>query len=453
MNVLVEQRSPFYNDIKNALEVVKAFIKAKGRILYGGMAIDYALKKATGTGIYPDEQLPDFDFYSPTYLEDSCELADALVDLGFEDVRAINAIHTSTRRVMINHLNTVADIGYIDQDTYDKIPYLEYEGLRFVHPTYQKQDMMRACSFPYDDPPNEVIRHRLSKDVKRFALLEEAYPIEIVGTKFKTVKRKFSKSLLQSQVLNGFAAYALLSQVYKVVGTNTTRFNGELNTTLRALDNCSSEGIIYLEFKESSETVEIEMPENEPLVLVTNHKDEVLESIKTSTGELHKYRPLRDIVPKSYVYKTKTKTGVTEICLYDIKYKLMAIKTVGEYKMCVFTYVLLYFLTRYFSTDDEMYLAFYTSAKRMVVNVNKALKSDDNDYLEAIIKITPFFLSADVTGSKNINSSTIKWFDEILNPSTKLTPPGYYPTTDPTTRKCPKPVSSKFFKLDGKEVV
>ena len=47
--------------VDRALDIVREFIVERGLILFGGTAIDYALR-LKGSKIYPDEQRPDFDF-------------------------------------------------------------------------------------------------------------------------------------------------------------------------------------------------------------------------------------------------------------------------------------------------------------------------------------------------------------------------------------------------------
>ena len=65
------------------------FIKDKKRILYGGLAIDVAFKKH-GQGIYdPKYTFPDYDFYSPSHIEDSIIICNQLYDAGFKYTRRI----------------------------------------------------------------------------------------------------------------------------------------------------------------------------------------------------------------------------------------------------------------------------------------------------------------------------------------------------------------------------
>ena len=55
--------NPEYDTIIAALEHVRKFIIAEKLVIYGGQAIDYALR-IKGEKIYSDHELPDFDVFS-----------------------------------------------------------------------------------------------------------------------------------------------------------------------------------------------------------------------------------------------------------------------------------------------------------------------------------------------------------------------------------------------------
>lgn len=157
------------------LNTVRKFIVSRQLILFGGLAIDYALK-LKGSGIYPDAQRPDFDFISDHSVEDAYDLADILFKAGYRDVGAMRGIHVQTMRVRADFI-WVADIGYAPKEVYDKIPTFDFNGMRVVHPDYQRMDMHMALCFPFNGAPREDVFHRWRKDVKRFNLLNEYYPI------------------------------------------------------------------------------------------------------------------------------------------------------------------------------------------------------------------------------------------------------------------------------------
>ncbi len=161
--------------IDRALGIVRQFIIERGLILFGGLAIDYALR-LRGSRIYPDDERPDFDVLSPRSVDDAYDLADILHKAGFEGVGAVRAIHVQTMKVRTSFV-WVADIGYAPRAVFDRIPVIDYQGMRVVHPDFQRMDMHLAFCFPFSNPPLEAVYFRWKKDLKRFNLIQQAYPI------------------------------------------------------------------------------------------------------------------------------------------------------------------------------------------------------------------------------------------------------------------------------------
>lgn len=213
---LYMRHDPTYADQVSSIEVVKKFIIDNNLIVYGGTAIDYALR-LHGDKIYPDDMLavPDLDFYSPDNVEHAYQLADILFAHGWKESRAINALHMLTMKVDIRDNHWVADISYVPTEIFNNLPTVIYEGMRCIHPHFQRIDMHSALAYPYDSPPREVVFNRWTKDVKRFNHLNQYYPIEwpkdtLPSNKLTLTTRKYP--------LAGFAAYALIYNYYKLAG-------------------------------------------------------------------------------------------------------------------------------------------------------------------------------------------------------------------------------------------
>lgn len=167
---------PLYHETKRAIELTKEFIRDRGLICYGGTALDYAAR-LKGSKIYDDSKLdlPDLDFYSSDPVKDSRDLSDILFKNGFADARSIRASHVGTFRVDSGNNHFVADVSYCP--IFPEIKTLCYEGLKIVDPIYQRVDIHSSLSFPYDNPPLEVIFNRWKKDIERFNIINELYPI------------------------------------------------------------------------------------------------------------------------------------------------------------------------------------------------------------------------------------------------------------------------------------
>lgn len=161
--------------IFRALDMVRQFIMDEKLIIKGGMAIDYALK-LKGKSIYDDNQIPDYDFLTPTPAEHAYKLSQILCREKFPNVSCIPALYVTTMRVKVD-FEPVADLDYCPKIIYDKIPTIDFNGLRIIHPHYQIMDMHISLSIPYKYPGMETIFFRWKKDMKRYDLLYEEYPI------------------------------------------------------------------------------------------------------------------------------------------------------------------------------------------------------------------------------------------------------------------------------------
>jgi hypothetical protein len=168
-------RNPQYDSIMSALDIVKHFIKVNNLILVGGMAIDWALR-LKGDSIYGDDQLPDYDFYSPTHTKHAYEIGELLCKKGYPNISCIPAMHLTTMRVRID-MEAVADISFCPQSVFDNVPTLVYDGIRIVHPHFQMIDQHSSLGLPFENPGREVIFHRWRKDMVRYDKLYKHYPI------------------------------------------------------------------------------------------------------------------------------------------------------------------------------------------------------------------------------------------------------------------------------------
>jgi len=214
--VVAQRRDADGPMVDRALEIVRKFIVARGLILFGGLAIDYALR-LKGDRIYPDDQRPDFDFLSTRSVDDAYDLADLLQKAGFEGVGAVRGIHVQTMKVRTDYI-WVADIGYAPPDVFAKIPTFDFQGMRVVHPDYQRMDQHLAFCFPFNGPPREDVFHRWRKDLKRFNLYEKYYPIAAdipadagpAQVKGRLAVPVIGRAAELRVALHGFAAYAAI---------------------------------------------------------------------------------------------------------------------------------------------------------------------------------------------------------------------------------------------------
>jgi hypothetical protein len=196
--------------IESALDHVKRFIIQNELIVYGGLAIDYALRLKNDS-IYHKNDIPDYDCISDKNVDLAYDLGERLHKLGFENVKVIKAIHEITMRVRIN-LITVMDLSYYPSKYYNQCKTLNYEGIKIIHPDIQRLDMHKAFCFPFNNSPMEDIFHRWEKDIIRFNKYEKYYPLkyEPIDYDIKYYTFKLPDIITSKKIaFHSFAAYAL----------------------------------------------------------------------------------------------------------------------------------------------------------------------------------------------------------------------------------------------------
>lgn len=211
-------KSPMKDLLLQALEYVKHFMIKRGLILVGGMSIDCSLR-LKNLKLYGDDEIPDYDMYSPSP-ELAYLLGHELCEKKFPSVDVITAIHTTTMRVRVDG-NVVADITYMPPRLFEKLRTQEYQGMKIVHPYYNMMDQFRSMSGPYENPPNEVIAERWTKDIDRFNMLIRAYPLDCdkspgLPAKLVTVKLPERE---KNTVIGGWIALAWHLTRLKVAST------------------------------------------------------------------------------------------------------------------------------------------------------------------------------------------------------------------------------------------
>lgn len=201
--------------ILKSLDIVKQFIIDHKLLLTGGMAIDMALKSIGEEGIYKDE-LPDYDFYSPTFYKHSYELGQKLCQAGMPNVTVINALHVVTMRIRTD-FDVVGDLTYMNPSIFEKMPYLEIEGMRVIHPHFIMATQFLSLARTFDNYPREIIFHRSKKDIIRCNLLDKAFPVP-PGKAPKMTTVTFSLKEFGSVCLSGWTALAYWSGKLKRIG-------------------------------------------------------------------------------------------------------------------------------------------------------------------------------------------------------------------------------------------
>jgi len=471
-----------YTDIEKALEIVKEFILKKNLIIYGGMAIDLALKAKKHKGIYKDDVVPDYDFMSPNHYMDACELADILHSKGFKDVQAVNAVHVSTYKVRTNFV-WVADITYYPLSVYKTVPTLTVNGFRIVHPDFQRMDVHRAMSTPYEKPPMEVFLNRTRKDQKRFRMLAELYPLEDhIKEKSTNQISKIVKvpiELYKDNVIGGAQAYCVMwTSLNEILNGN-----GKLAKSVNLAENISDIRKKFKSLPKGEFSVEgnnlVFNSFSNVVNIITDDFETVLNKVSGSKNAKYynkyvdEWRP-RTVVSGEYeIFDNKSRL----LPSYDIK-NINAMltflnKNVDNVKVCLPQYVLMYFLQKYFGggfTDNGdldkshqlIFIKMYIATEELIIIAETLYKALIDKMPAETVEVTnkifaelPFFLTDKVYGSTNWSPDYIvgvrkdNYFINYvpIDKQVVMKPPnGYY------LKEKPKPFDyskSDFFQFDG----
>jgi len=173
--------------VQKIIEIVEKFLQKKGRVCYGGTAINNILP--TEFQFYhKDIELPDYDFFSAEPLKDAKELADIYAKEGFTEVEAKSGMHGGTFKVFVNFI-PVADITYLPKELYNSIKKhaIVKEGIYYAPPDYLRMAMYLELSRPKGDTS------RWEKVLKRLILLNKVYPLKGRDCNTIEVQRMFDQ--------------------------------------------------------------------------------------------------------------------------------------------------------------------------------------------------------------------------------------------------------------------
>ncbi len=455
-------RDANYISIMSAFTIIEEYIKSNKLILYGGMSIDFALLAAGHKGIYADDSMPDYDFYSTNSYADSISIADMLYAKKLPNVSAINALHPTTRRVRINYIN-VADISYLPESIFNNMPYIEFKGIRAIHPMYQRLDQHRAMSVPYEGAPSETVYFRGSKDIERFKLLDKAYPIVIEPGLITDIQNSETKkiqiplNIVNEEVLSGIPVYALM---YSIINKKYP-------------DECKQLCPMSVQF--SKNTCEITIPKSintEKICLLCSNFIKTHKKINTDSDHTKYFkRYMDDIKPRSIEILGKVHWDLYDCSKFPVTcVKISTIQKITntlmkldiqysniELYIAAAPNVLLYLLTLYYIESNPAYLYMYWSMCQLI----EIAEHHINEYSDPdLFQELPLFLTAKVKNTRNIDFpyilSTQRAYETIHgleDTVSKIIPTkGYFPNTSDLLPPTFDISSSWLFDMDGTEL-
>ena len=178
LNAIIEEASERHKyeaatnpDSIKALAVIRAFIKRRGRVCYGGTAMNAILPPEKQ--FYSEElDLPDYDFFTPDAESDIREIVADLTAAGFKDIYHKVGIHEGTKKVLVNFV-PVADITILPPQLYSVYHSraVMKDGIRYTDP-----DMLRAMMYLELSRPKGQVE-RWGKVFERLQLINAFFPI------------------------------------------------------------------------------------------------------------------------------------------------------------------------------------------------------------------------------------------------------------------------------------
>lgn len=388
---LVIKKSVHYDEILQALDIVKKYIMRNERIITGGMSIDFALKLKNHKGIYDDDALPDYDFFSPAHHVDAYEIGLWLYRKGFRNISIINALHPSSMRVRVN-FNVVADITYVPKAIFDNIPTLKYKGYAIIHPHAQMIDQHRALSFPYENTPWETIMSsRPHKDMKRYELLYGQYPLHLFNVDDKSIQLKeydIPTELLQSQCVTGFFALNFWVDSAKKMGYKTDIDLGK--------------------FAISADKISYSLPiDSHGISLYSDNIQEVYKLIKNvyKPREERFYNRFLDKLPRKIILDNRWE-------LLENNQKIAAHKEFQDVHIANLQNVMMYLLTNYIllmrikniKRGYSFYIGYIECRNLIAWAADKYYSSTHEDVKSALKRFLP---TAETYGERNLGESFI----------------------------------------------
>jgi hypothetical protein len=170
---------PTIGEFSLVIKEMESFIRKKNRIVYGGTALNRLIKsKNPKDAFYKEFDRPDLEFYSPEPLQDVKELCDYLHSKKFKYVSSAQAQHGDTYKIFVNDMD-IGDVSYVPSFIYNKLPYIELDGIKYIDPRYAYIDYLRM----YTDPLMSF--WRLQKAIPRGMLLLKNFPLEVGNGKIK----------------------------------------------------------------------------------------------------------------------------------------------------------------------------------------------------------------------------------------------------------------------------
>lgn len=212
-----ELLEPTVNEKREVMDIVRKFIRDKKRKIYGGTAMNEAIKMVNPSdAFYTDSQFSDIEFYSPTPVPDLVELCNILYNKKYKYVVGSEARHEETYSIFVN-FQLYCDISYVPLRVYNGIKTLVIDDIHYVDPHFILIDQLRIINQPLT-----AAGQRWVKTFDRVYRLLRNYPLEYFNKQIKILKPNneitsyinliktdfmMDPDIQETCLLSGFSAY------------------------------------------------------------------------------------------------------------------------------------------------------------------------------------------------------------------------------------------------------
>ena len=157
------------------------YVRARGRKVYGGHALNDALIDASpADAFYPPGAVADVEFYSPDPVVDVVDLCNRLLAAGHRYVQGKEAMHHGTFTISVE-FTRVCDVSYFPRPAFDRIPVharvasdvASDPPLLFVQPSFAMIDMLRILCDPFTS------HWKLDRHMPRMLALQRCFPFDL----------------------------------------------------------------------------------------------------------------------------------------------------------------------------------------------------------------------------------------------------------------------------------
>jgi hypothetical protein len=244
-------------EVQKIIDIVEEFIKRKKEICYGGTAIN---------NILPEEdrfynknvEIPDYDFFSQTALEDAKELANIYYKKGFIDVEAKSGQHHGTYKVFVNYM-AVADITQLPKEIFSalKKDAISVGGILYAPPNFLRMSMYLELSRPAGDIS------RWEKVLKRLTLLNKNYRITDIDCNHVEFQRKMENTADEYKIYETVKNTLINQGVVFFGGFANTLYSQYMPTNLRKkLENIADFDVLSNNPETTAEIIKERLDDN-----------------------------------------------------------------------------------------------------------------------------------------------------------------------------------------------